>query len=552
MALSRLCQLLAAIALCTAAVPSLEELSGNWIDPYSPVSKHADPNLGGDQRDLPTVNNFWGSFGVAPEQVRPVDLFAVNAVELPPFAGCGAAKTEVQFGCGRMLIDNKHVPAMATKWSAHEAGRRSAQLDSGLVIETSTRMPYEQNGILWQIQLTNKNLDHTIKPTVSFELPAMMQQYVSLDWVFPTVNDPSKFNYSPVNIGKGKGVLSQSTSPASSTSRPAAALFHFVGGLQPDTVNTTSVVPSATFTALSILPGASVTIRVAFAVGGNIANATETASAFAMDETVFAASWKAARDKWQQRWENAFTPDNGDFSGSLPTLTLTPSTATSNAAAAAAAPTSGKQNHTTQKAPSQGANVERVYYMTILTFLSVMRTNLPLIHDKIFVTSQGNVGGLDFQGGAGGIGGTRGWFWDQSLVSMMIAMLEPAGRGPELQAWLTLDDSLMGKGGNGFQYDCLTDESFSHGCTYPNTSSSAAATSEKQKSQQHGADEPGYTSSAAAGGAAAAPSPSPKYGFYCYNVWAYFLTMSNHLRVNNDTDFLNSLAGKDKTLTVGI
>jgi hypothetical protein len=34
----------------------------------------------------------------------------------------------------------------------------------------------------------------------------------------------------------------------------------------------------------------------------------------------------------------------------------------------------------------------------------------------------------------------------------------------------------------------------------------------------------------------------PEYGFYCYNPWAYYMAMSNHLRVNNDTAFLRSRA----------
>ena len=44
--------------------------------------------LTAEQRDLATINNFWGAVGIAPEGTRPVDMFAVNSLELPPFAGC--------------------------------------------------------------------------------------------------------------------------------------------------------------------------------------------------------------------------------------------------------------------------------------------------------------------------------------------------------------------------------------------------------------------------------------------------------------------------------
>ena len=70
------------------AVPTLAELASNWVDPTKEVSAKA--ALGAEQRDLATIQNFWGAVGISPEGTRPVDLFAVNSLEMPPFAGCGA------------------------------------------------------------------------------------------------------------------------------------------------------------------------------------------------------------------------------------------------------------------------------------------------------------------------------------------------------------------------------------------------------------------------------------------------------------------------------
>ena len=109
----------------------------------------------------------------------------------------------------------------------------------------------------------------------------------------------------------------------------------------------------------------------------------------------------------------------------------------------------------------------------------------------------------------------------------MLALLEPAGRAPELQAWFQSD--LMGRAGDGFQYDC----------------SPAGATS------CHGEAAPDLTS------------------FYCYNPYrfrsgrryfplrpaserprqAYFLTIASHLRVNNDSAFLAGMV-RGRNLTV--
>ena len=77
------------------------------------------------------------------------------------------------------------------------------------------------------------------------------------------------------------------------------------------------------------------------------------------------------------RREQAFTPDSGFWSGNLPTLTLDPSSASA-------------------------AGVARVFYMSVLTVVSQMRTNLPLIFERVWPNGNGNVGHTTM-----GIGGSR-------------------------------------------------------------------------------------------------------------------------------------------------
>ena len=50
---------------------------------------------------------------------------------------------------------------------------------------------------------------------------------------------------------------------------------------------------------------------------------------------------------------------------------------------------------------------------------------------------------------AGGIGGSRSWWWDESLTSILLALLEPASRAPTFQAWLAHDDHTGTKFGHG-------------------------------------------------------------------------------------------------------
>ena len=59
--------------------------------------------------------------------------------------------------------------------------------------------------------------------------------------------------------------------------------------------------PNATFRALEIGPGQTVTLRVALSVGRTAAAAEAAGNAFAADAPTFDLSWAAAHDKWQQR-----------------------------------------------------------------------------------------------------------------------------------------------------------------------------------------------------------------------------------------------------------
>lgn len=46
-------------------------------------------------------------------------------------------------------------------------------------------------------------------------------------------------------------------------------------------------------------------------------------------------------------------------------------------------------------------------------------------------------------------GGSRSWWWDESMTSLMLALLEPAGRAPTYQAWLNHDAQLHEPFGHG-------------------------------------------------------------------------------------------------------
>ena len=235
--------LLAQPAAAAAGPPSITTLTSNWMDPNATVSVKA--GLDGSQRDLATIQNFWGAVGIAPEGIRPVDMFAINSLEMPPFAGCGCDAHYAPYGCGSMKVDGSVVAASATRWATHEAGRRSAPLPgSGVVIESATRMPFEANGVIWQMNFTNPTAKAT-SLKVEFQLTAMVNKLSTVGtWVYPAINTPLKFNYSAVSGGSQKGSLScgggDGNKPGMGKTvgtANACSRYAFVGSLQPDTIH---------------------------------------------------------------------------------------------------------------------------------------------------------------------------------------------------------------------------------------------------------------------------------------------------------------------------
>ena len=102
------------IRLSFAAVPTLDDLASSWINPNVAVSEHA--QIDANNRDLAAINNYWGALGIVPQSVRPVDMFAINSLELPPMAACGAdGGVTNTYGCGGLFVNGQRVAEAATR-----------------------------------------------------------------------------------------------------------------------------------------------------------------------------------------------------------------------------------------------------------------------------------------------------------------------------------------------------------------------------------------------------------------------------------------------------
>lgn len=487
---------LAAVVVATASnsVPTLEDLSGEWIDLTQRVSAHVNST----QLDMPIIANFHGSVGSSPAYARPVDLFSVNAIEIPPYAGCGTRPDQgMASGCGRLLVDGKQVPAAAVKYQADQMSRRSARLEKSgdIVVASRTRMAFENSAIMWEFDFTNDgNVD--IFPRVTFEAAFLVAQFSHLHWVQTLPTIVAEFNFSALEAGRDGvcGVVSEGTASPTNVSRSAATALVLAGGdddpdiqIPPDATG----IPRAEFSSLRVAAGSTRTLRVVLTIGADRGDAIRLAQQVAGN---FPTWWNEAHDKWQQRWDAAFDPTGSDFSGFAPTLKLNDGDGWN------------------------GSDVERVYYASILSIVSLLRTNLPLMHSKVWPTSQGNVETFTNPEDFGVvIGGAASWYWDEALSSMLMAFLEPSGRTATYQAWFLSD--LAGLNRNFFALDCPPVGSAYDDCTYSGVAEPGTLENDGEKTT------------------------------YPYNTWSYGFSIFNHLRVNNDSAFLGERAA-NSTMSV--
>ena len=134
--------------------------------------------------DMPVVANFHGSVGSSPGAVwaghssggshqggvRPVDIFAINSLEIPPFAGCGnSAKHGTPNGCGRLLVDGRQVVTAEVRYQADEVQRRSDP-HGAITVASRMRMLFEEAGVLWRVSFTNPSRTVASASDIEFEV----------------------------------------------------------------------------------------------------------------------------------------------------------------------------------------------------------------------------------------------------------------------------------------------------------------------------------------------------------------------------------------------
>ena len=406
-------------------IPSLKELSGNWVST--------------DTIDMePSIRNFQA------QALVNRDLTSISWLAAAPYSG--------GFHTGVMRINGKTPICKEFKWEAHQALRKT-KIDD-VSINSSTRMVPHKNMIFWEVKFKNEGSIEK-KLLIEQDHIGFISKYDNVEWQWwypypkrdgkTTLRDDETENIRKY-IGKniyavesevtelidGKPTKTKKLSTWSSDEELLKDTKH-KSSLKDDLLLVSDTETAAktafkNFTAnakiknynsggtstwnLKLNPGETKTIRFAMAFGDDEIKITNQLN---ISEDGFLKEWNNVEDVWNFKWKEIFKPNNEILSGSFPIL------------------------ETSDK------DLQQVYYKGPLTMLYLMHNNLPQ-HDKVFLT-----GGPRW-------GASITFYWDITEWSTLWAVVDPDMMKEHLSSWIKIDpskyygqDNFGGAGvGNGY------------------------------------------------------------------------------------------------------
>ena len=335
------------------AIPDLDELAGDWM-PEGMIAH------------TPALANFHGSC----ETSR--NILGIRNFTLAPYSQGGEMAI--------LELNGAKVNAKDFRWYAYQVQRRETLDNVSLV--TTLRMPFEQPGVMLAVDIINtSSKDCTI--TLKIHLGAAIRQYPGKwewDTPRPRAQDQGDFESGLIHLDDGHLFYVRDTKSQSTTG------FLFL--LNPHQFSPPSL--SATWT-LGLKPGETFSLNGLMTVGPEINSVKHMAAEW---KSNFTALWDEARTRWEERYLAAFDPENGHFSGNLPTL-ATPD-----------------------------SKIRRLYYSSIVGLLCLERTNLNVTYPRVFVTASPRWAT------------TLVYFWDTSFFATVWALLDPVAMKQHLTMFL--------------------------------------------------------------------------------------------------------------------
>ena len=339
-----------------AGVLSLDDLAGDWIS-------------GTAFEQTPAICNFHGGI----QSGR--NLLAIHSFIVFPLAQGGEL--------AQLSLDGTAIGAQEYRWYAYQMQRRAET--EGLRITTTVRMPFEASGILFKIEITNLT-ERARTAKVAITLRSAIREN-SGTWYWdpprPEKEELKDFNSRVVQSEQGNVLLIKD-----SRSKSVVA-FGFPQ--QPDELSDQN---QEAIWNLTLQPRESRQLQFVMTAGLSESQVLSQVSAWKAN---FASTYDLAKQEWQRRFLDAFTPKNGHFSGNLPTL-VTPD-----------------------------KKLARLYYMSVLSLLALERTNLHPDFPRIFVTASPRWGA------------TLAYFWDTSIYPTVLSLLDPVALKQILKLFLGTD-----------------------------------------------------------------------------------------------------------------
>ncbi|MFC2126678.1 hypothetical protein ACFLU5_17970, partial [Bacteroidota bacterium] len=397
-------------------IPSLDQLSSVWAKCDTIAF-------------LPSLRNFRA------QAVVNRDLTSISWFNSPPYSQ--------GYHTGTMKIDGSIVRAEQSKWNAYGVERKAEY--KGLHIHSDTRMVFEKNGIFWDITFTNETNED-----ISFELTQDVIGFFGKyethwQWWYPLPSIrgnkkedwekdfllPFKENLFENELVRDSiGIIPNNPTWPSDLDIMNSEFYEtqIENNFHPIIMDkNSSACVSYTFvnqpeSLISFKSGSTAKWAITVPAGESKKHAfvmtwgddaQKTYSYAILLTQSFDTSFSSIKKHWEDKWLALFTPDNSFVSGNMPAL------------------------ETTDKRAS------RVYYISALTMLYLMNTNLPVMK-RVVLT-----GGPSW-------GGSIMFFWDTTSWRTIGAVTDPEIMIENIKGWMTLDiNKIYGRdylSGNGVGY----------------------------------------------------------------------------------------------------
>jgi hypothetical protein len=349
-----------------AGVPTLDEMAGDW-------------KSRAELAQFPSIHNFDA------ELLVNKDFASVSWIASPPFSQ--------GFHSGVFKLNGKVPVTEKFRWFPYQAVRAGNADD--LAIETVNRMMFDQRGVLWRITLSNTT-PAAVSGTVSIDLIGAISKLTasnSWDWAFlqPGAGGPKR-RYEETEAAREAVDKIPSERPSNAddyaatvkskklllirdTKTPSDTVFAFAH--KPDSLKSDEHQGVATWK-IHLAPGETKTIEYVMAFGERD-DVQPKAERWAKH---FNSVFADAKELWENRYAQVFTPHNGFFEGNLPVL------------------------------QTDDPALRRNYYMGVVTLLLLTRDHLPC-SPLVFLT-----GGPRY-------GASIMFIWDTGMMDTLFAQLEP-------------------------------------------------------------------------------------------------------------------------------